>query len=99
MSQAMTDESHHRKDRQVRLSSPHQFSRSATHPDIETGIYLDYAATTPVDPQVARIMNEFLTMEGVFGNPASATHTFGQAAAEAVETARREVSELLSSRP
>ena len=94
----MTDESPH-KDRQAQLSPPHQFSRPSSRSDIEAGIYLDYAATTPVDPRVARVMNDFLTVAGVFGNPASATHRFGQAAAEAVETARREVSELLSSRP
>lgn len=64
----------------------------------ETDIYLDYAATTPVDPAVARVMNDFLTVDGVFGNPTSTTHGFGHAAAEAVETARREVAALLSSR-
>ncbi len=63
----------------------------------ETDIYLDYAATTPVDPAVARVMSDYLTVDGVFGNPASATHGFGQAAAETVERARREVSLLLSS--
>ena len=65
----------------------------------ETSIYLDYAATTPVDPAVARVMSDFLTIDGAFGNPASATHVFGQAAAEAVESARREVAALLSSKP
>ena len=68
-------------------------------PRAETGIYLDYAATTPVDPAVARVMNGFLTVGGAFGNPASVTHRFGQTAAEAIERARGEVSELLSSRP
>lgn len=63
-----------------------------------TDIYLDYAATTPVDPAVAFVMNDCLTLDGTFGNPASATHSFGQAAAEAVESARREVATLLSSR-
>ena len=62
-------------------------------------IYLDYAATTPVDPMVVRVMNEFLTVDGVFGNPASATHVFGQAAAQAVESARQETAALLSSSP
>ena len=70
-----------------------------TLPYRETGIYLDYAATTPVDPIVARVMNDFLTIDGSFGNPASATHTFGRAASEAVERARREVAELLFSNP
>ena len=98
MSQEMTEGSRH-KDRQVQLSPPHQFSRPSSRSDIEAGIYLDYAATTPVDPRVARVMNDFLTVEGAFGNPASATHSFGQSAAEAVEQARREVSEFLSSKP
>ncbi len=63
------------------------------------GIYLDYAATTPVDPRVVRVMNEFLTVDGVFGNPASTTHGFGQAVAQAVESARQETAALLSSSP
>lgn len=64
-----------------------------------TSIYLDYAATTPVDPAVASVMNDYLTLDGTFGNPASVTHGFGRAAAEAVENARGEVAALLSSRP
>lgn len=64
-----------------------------------SGIYLDYAATTPVDPAVASVMNNFLTFDGAFGNPASSTHRFGRVAAEAVENARREVAALLSSKP
>lgn len=71
----------------------------ADQPPVGTGIYLDYAATTPVDPAVAGVMSGFLTMDGTFGNPASVTHSFGQTAAEAVETARREVADLVSSRP
>ena len=71
----------------------------ADQPAVGTGIYLDYAATTPVDPAVARVMNGFLTMDGTFGNPASVTHSFGQTAAAAVENARREVAALVSSRP
>ena len=62
-------------------------------------IYLDYAATTPVDPAVARTMSDFLTVDGAFGNPASVTHAFGHAASEAVESARGEVAALLSSQP
>ena len=53
-------------------------SVSVERPCAETDIYLDYAATTPVDPAVARVMTDFLTVEGVFGNPASATHGFGR---------------------
>src|SRR3990167_4375995 len=50
-------------------------------------LYLDYAATTPVDPRVAETIMRYLTPEGVFGNPAS-LHLFGQAAHQAVEEAR-----------
>ena len=63
------------------------------------GIYLDYAATTPVDPSVARTMAGFLAADGNFGNPASATHEFGRLAADAVEDARGEVAKLLAARP
>lgn len=58
-------------------------------------VYLDHAATTPVDPEVARAMAKFLTRKGVFGNPHSTAHRFGHAASEAVETARQEVAELI----
>ena len=70
----------------------------AGRPCDETDIYLDYAATTPVDPAVARVMNSYLTADGIFGNPASVAHGFGQAAGEAVENARREVAALLCSK-
>lgn len=62
-------------------------------------IYLDYSATTPVDPRVAKKMIECLTQEGNFGNPASRSHLFGWKAEEAVENARREVAELLGADP
>ncbi|MCX2981753.1 IscS subfamily cysteine desulfurase [Halieaceae bacterium IMCC14734] len=62
-------------------------------------IYLDYLASTPVDPRVAEKMTECLTMEGNFGNPASRSHLFGWKAEEAVENARREVAELLNADP
>jgi len=58
-------------------------------------IYLDYAATTPVDPAVAACLAACLTHDGLFGNPASATHGFGRAAAAAVEQARAQVAALL----
>ncbi|WP_434458323.1 IscS subfamily cysteine desulfurase [Stutzerimonas urumqiensis] len=48
-------------------------------------IYLDYSATTPVDPRVAQKMIECLTMEGNFGNAASRSHLFGWRAEEAVD--------------
>jgi cysteine desulfurase len=57
-------------------------------------IYLDYAATTPVDPLVAERMMACLTMGGNFGNPASRSHIFGWQAEAAVEEARRHVADL-----
>jgi cysteine desulfurase len=54
-------------------------------------VYLDYAATTPVDPRVAARMAECLTREGTFGNPGSTSHGFGEAASLKVEEARAEV--------
>lgn len=58
-------------------------------------IYFDYAATTPVDEQVAEKMIACLTAEGVFANPASRSHRYGWQAEEKVETARLQVAELL----
>ena len=55
-------------------------------------IYLDYNATTPIDPQVAEAMLPYV--HGRFGNPSSG-HSFGQAAREGVEVARRQVARLL----
>ncbi|MDP1931564.1 MAG: IscS subfamily cysteine desulfurase [Gammaproteobacteria bacterium] len=62
-------------------------------------IYLDYAATTPVDPAVAARMVECLTLEGNFGNPASRSHLIGWKAEEAVEEARRHVADLVHCDP
>ncbi|MAT92209.1 MAG: IscS subfamily cysteine desulfurase [Halioglobus sp.] len=66
---------------------------------MQTPIYFDYLATTPVDPRVAEKMVECLTREGNFGNPASRSHLFGWKAEEAVETARRNVADLLGADP
>ncbi|MES3007476.1 MAG: IscS subfamily cysteine desulfurase [Pseudomonadota bacterium] len=62
-------------------------------------IYLDYAATTPVDPIVAAKMFECLTLDGNFGNPASRSHLIGWKAEEAVEEARRHVADLVNCDP
>ncbi len=62
-------------------------------------IYLDYSATTPVDPRVARVMMEYLTPEGEFGNPASRSHAYGWHAEEAVERARQQVADLIGADP
>ena len=56
-------------------------------------IYLDYSATTPVDPRVAQKMIPYLTDH--FGNPASRSHAFGWETEAAVEEARREVAALV----
>jgi cysteine desulfurase len=61
-------------------------------------VYLDYAATTPVDPAVATEMAACLTESGDFGN-ASSTHVFGRRAAARVETARAQVAALIGAEP
>ena len=58
-------------------------------------IYLDYAATCPVDKRVAKKMMDFMTLDGTFGNPASRSHKFGWQAEEAVDIARNQVADLI----
>ena len=58
-------------------------------------IYLDYAATTPVDPAVAEAMVRSLTEAGGIGNASSVTHRFGRRVAERLERARAEVAALI----
>ena len=60
-------------------------------------VYLDYHATTPVDPRVLEAMLPYFT--GTFGNPASSSHQWGWQAQEAVEKARREVAALIGAAP
>ncbi|MEN9724783.1 MAG: hypothetical protein RLZZ98_292 [Pseudomonadota bacterium] len=64
---------------------------------VHTPIYLDYSATTPVDPRVAAKMIPFITEH--FGNPASRSHPFGWTAEQAVEEAREEVAKLVNADP
>jgi cysteine desulfurase len=67
------------------------------HPGLVDGpIYLDYNATTPVDPQVVTAMLPYLQTH--FGNPSS-THAYGRSAREAMAQARRQVSDLLACAP
>jgi cysteine desulfurase len=62
-------------------------------------VYMDYAATTPVDPRVAHRMSGCLLVEGNFGNPASRAHVYGWRAEESVEEARAQVAGLLNADP
>ena len=62
-------------------------------------VYLDYAATTPVDPRVAALMCECLQSQELCGNPSSTGHAFGRRARALVETARRKVALLVNARP
>lgn len=62
-------------------------------------IYLDYSATTPVDPRVAEKMMQCLTLDGTFGNPASRSHRFGWQAEEAVDEARNHIADLIGADP
>ncbi|MCL1059081.1 IscS subfamily cysteine desulfurase [Shewanella gelidimarina] len=62
-------------------------------------IYLDYAATTPVDPRVAEKMMQCMTMDGIFGNPASRSHRYGWQAEEAVDIARNQIADLINADP
>ena len=64
---------------------------------IKTPVYLDYAATTPVDKRVAEKMIPYLTE--TFGNPASNSHAFGWEAEEAVEKARADIAALINADP
>lgn len=62
-------------------------------------VYLDYAATTPVAPEVAARMAECLTTEGIFANPASRSHMYGWQAEEQVEDARVHLAALIHADP
>jgi len=66
---------------------------------LKTPIYLDYSATTPVDPRVAEKMCTYLTLDGQFGNPASRSHQFGWEAEAAVDEARCNVAALVNADP
>ncbi len=71
-----------------------QINKQTTAP-----IYLDYSATTPIDQRVVAEMLKYMGPESSFGNPASRSHSFGWTAEAAVETARKQVADLVGANP
>ena len=67
--------------------------------DMKTPIYLDYASTTPIDKRVADKMLEYMTMDGMYGNPASRSHSFGWDADAAVSESRKHIADLINADP
>jgi cysteine desulfurase len=70
-----------------------------THAAKSTTVYLDNAATTPVDPRVAEVMIECLRPGGAHGNPSSTGHDFGRRARALIEKARQQVAAAIGARP
>lgn len=62
-------------------------------------IYLDYAATTPVDVRAAEVMQRYLTVDQLFANPASRSHMLGWQAEQVIEQARRQVADAIGADP
>ncbi|VXA84213.1 cysteine desulfurase (tRNA sulfurtransferase), PLP-dependent [Acinetobacter sp. 8I-beige] len=62
-------------------------------------IYLDYAATTPILPEISQAMIRCLSVEGDFGNPASQSHHYGWDAAKHITTSRQHVANLIHAKP
>ena len=62
-------------------------------------IYLDYSATTPIDERVVAEMLKYMGPESSFGNPASRSHSYGWTAEAAVETARKNIADLVGANP
>tara|TARA_X000000368_G_scaffold98252_1_gene75613 strand:+ start:8871 stop:10094 length:1224 start_codon:yes stop_codon:yes gene_type:complete len=67
--------------------------------EMKTPIYLDYASTTPIDKRVADKMFEYMTMDGMYGNPASRSHSFGWDADAAVSESRKHIADLINADP
>jgi len=85
------------KARANRLLRPPEIRDLLEHEMLKFPIYLDYSATTPVDPRVAGKMIPYLTEH--FGNPASRSHAYGWEAEKAVEDAREQVASLVGADP
>lgn len=62
-------------------------------------IYLDYAATTPILPEISQAMIRCLSVDGDFGNPASQSHHYGWDAAKHITTSRQHVADLIHAKP
>lgn len=62
-------------------------------------IYFDYMATTPVDEQVIAQMNQYLGIDGIYANPASNTHLYGNLALKHVEIARSNIASIINAQP
>jgi len=67
--------------------------------DHKTPIYLDYASTTPIDKRVVNKMLEYMSTDGIYGNPASRSHSFGWDADEAVSKSRKHIADLINADP
>jgi cysteine desulfurase len=76
------------------MTSPEQLMNNDT---LHLPIYMDYSATTPIDPRVVDKMIPYLREQ--FGNPASRSHSYGWAAERAVEEARENVAALVNADP
>ena len=63
---------------------------------LRRAVYMDYNATTPIDPRVAHQMSKCMMFDGTFGNPASRSHVFGWEAEELVEEARVQTAEVIA---
>ncbi len=74
-------------------------SQPAGEPNSNGLVYLDYAATTPVDPAVVEKMLQYMGPKGVFANASSSSHKLGQKAARVIESAREQVAELIGADP
>ena len=89
----------HLKAREIKLSLQHTPISINSRLTLNKPIYLDYAATTPVAPEVAECMMQYLTADGIFANPSSIQHYFGEKAGMVVKNARATMAIYLHCKP